>query len=534
MDALFVGWEDQENLGLRYVMSYLESQGFQTTLIPYAPGADEHVVRAALQFGDGPKLIGFSIIFQYNLREFGNLMNSLRRCGSRAHFTAGGHYPSLCPERTLRELPELDSLVRFEGEITAAELLKNLDRPETWSEIEGLAFRRGDDIVVNPPRALVNDLDMLPWPTRGDILQAVRGIPMAPMLASRGCLFNCSFCSIRQFYGSVSGRLRRSRSPEDVAAEMRALYDRRGVRLFLFQDDDFAAKTDHQRTWVERFLHALDTQNLTGKIGWKISSRVDDIEPEIMARCRDRGLLVVYLGVESGSVQGLKTLSKHVTVEQNLQAMRALRQLNIEFDMGFMLLDPDTTFATLHENLAFLREVAGLGGPPISFVKMLPLAGTPIETRLEREGRLTGDVVRRDYNFTDRRLDYYALWITVRFSNRNSSPDGLVETLRMAYFDHLVAQTFEREPWTADYGREVRSLIDLANDSALSTLEQSLELVEQCPDAASVAVRWRVLNEIAALDAAVQREIFTRLDSLTERYSPALCSFLRRTARTAA
>jgi radical SAM superfamily enzyme YgiQ (UPF0313 family) len=418
-------------------------------------------------------------------------------------------------------------VVRFEGEITTAELLENLDHPENWAAIQSLAFRRGAEIAVNPARPLVDDLDTLPWPKRGDILQAVRSIPMAPMLATRGCLFNCSFCSIRQFYGSAPGRTRRSRSPEDVAAEMRALCDRRGVRLFLFQDDDFAAKTPLQRAWVERFLLALDAEGLSGKIGWKISCRVDDIEPEIMARCRDRGLLVVYLGVESGSVKGLETLNKHVSVEQNLRAMRTLKSLNIEFDMGFMLLDPDTTFATTHENLAFLREVAELGGPPISFAKMLPLAGTAIEKRLAAEGRLTGDAVSPDYNFTDRRLDYYALWITLRFSNRNSSRDGLVETLRMAYFDHLVAQTFEREPWTTEYGRQVRSLIDLANDSGLATLERSLDLVEQCPDAESVAVRWRMLNEISARDSAVQREIFDRLDRLTERYSPALCSFLR-------
>jgi radical SAM superfamily enzyme YgiQ (UPF0313 family) len=515
-------------------MSYLEAKGYRTTLIPYAPNADERVVRTVLQAGDGPKLIGFSIIFQYNLGEFGNLMGALRRAGVRAHLTAGGHYPSLCPERTLRELPELDSVVRFEGEVTAGELLENVDCPEKWNGIQGLAFRQDGEIVINPARALVEDLDALPWPKRGDILQVVRGIPMAPMLASRGCLFNCSFCSIRQFYGAAPGPMRRSRSPQDVAAEMRALYDRRGVRLFLFQDDDFAAKTAQQRAWVDRFLLALNAEELTGKIGWKISSRVDDIEPEIMARCRDRGLLVVYLGVESGNVQGLTTLNKHATVEQNLRAMRTLRRLNIEFDMGFMMLDPDTTFATMRENLVFLRQVAELGGPPISFVKMLPLAGTAIETRLADEGRLTGDAIRRDYNFTDRRLDYYALWITLRFTNRNSHPDGLVETLRMAYFDHLVAQTFERPPWADEYGHEVRALIDLANGSALDTLERSLDVVEQCPDAESVAVRWRALNEISARDATIQREIFARLDRLTDRYSPALCSFLRGTERAAA
>lgn len=532
MDALLVGWEDQENLGLRYIAAYLESQGYRVRLVPYGPDEDDRVVEIALL--ERPKLIGFSIIFQYNLHEFGELMRSLRRAGVRAHFTAGGHYPSLCPERTMGELPELDSVVRFEGEVTTGVLLAYIDRPEEWRTIEGLVFRAGGEIVSNPARPLVEDLDSLPWPTRGDILQVARGIPMAPMLASRGCLFNCSFCSIRQFYSGAPGLRRRTRSPEDVAAEMRALYDSRGVRLFLFQDDDFAAKTGPQRAWVQRFLLALDAEGLTGKIGWKISCRVDDVEPDIMSGCRDRGLLAVYLGVESGNGAGLATLNKHATVEQNLCAMRTLRGVGVEFDMGFMLLDPGTTFASLRENIAFLRKVAELGGPPISFVKMLPLAGTAIEKRLAEEGRITGDPVRPDYNFMDRRLDYYALWITLRFTNRNSSANGLVETLRQAYFDHLVARAFEDAPWTAEYGREIRSLIDLANDSGLTTLEQSLDLAEHCPDAQSVALRWRLLNQISARDDAIQAEVIRRLDLVAENYSPTLHSALRRAAAAAA
>lgn len=153
----------------------------------------------------------------------------------------------------------------------------------------------------------------------------------------------------------------------------------------------------------------------------------------------------------------INTLNKHATVEQNLCAMRTLRGVGVEFDMGFMLLDPGTTFASLRENIAFLRKVAELGGPPISFVKMLPLAGTAIERRLVEEGRIGGDPVRPDYRYMDRRLDYYALWITVRFTKRNSSSNGLVETLRKAYFDHLVARAFENAPWTAEYGHEIRA-----------------------------------------------------------------------------
>jgi anaerobic magnesium-protoporphyrin IX monomethyl ester cyclase len=524
-DAVFVGWERQENLGLRHIMSYLEGEGFRVRLVPYAPGAEEGVVRAVS--GEDARLVGFSVIFQYNLRDYGELMKALRTAGVRSHLTAGGHYPSLRPQNTLREIPELDTVVCFEGELTARELLERLDQPETWGEIQGLAFRRDGEVVVNPARPLIEDLDSLPWAARGELLQSTRGIPMAPMLASRGCLFDCSFCSIRQFYGSAPGPLRRSRSPEDVVREMRYLFDARGVRLFLFQDDDFAANTQKQRDWVGRFLLALDREQLTGRIGWKISCRVDDIEPEIMARCADRGLLTVYLGVESGSVSGLKILNKRTTVEQNLRAMRILKETGVDADMGFMLLEPASTLESLRENVAFLRQVAGLGGPPLCFVKTLPLAGTAMEQRLAEEGRLTGDPLRPDYRFLDPRLDHYALWIALRFSQRNSAPNGLVETLRIAHFDQLVAGAFEPAPWTQEYRAELRRLIDLANESAISTLERTLEIVEECPDADSVALAWRYLNRISDEDAAVQASIFRELDWVLERYSPALCAVVR-------
>jgi radical SAM superfamily enzyme YgiQ (UPF0313 family) len=524
-DAILVGWERQENLGLRHILSYLEGEGYRVRLVPYAPGAEDKVVRAVCEAD--ARLVGFSVIFQYNLRDYGELMKALRKAGVESHFTAGGHYPSLRPENTLREIPELDTVVRFEGELTARELLERLDRPETWGEIQGLTFRRDGEVVVNPARPLIEDLDRLPWPARGEQVQSVRGIPMAPMLASRGCLFDCSFCSIRQFYGQAPGPLRRTRSPEDVAREMRYLFDARGVRLFLFQDDDFAAKTENQRDWVGRFLLALDRERLTGRIGWKISCRVDDIEPEIMTRCRDRGLLTVYLGVESGSASGLKTLNKHATVEQNLRSMRILKETGVDADMGFMLLDPGSTLESVRENVAFLREVADLGGPPICFVKTLPLAGTAMEKQLAEEGRLTGDPLRPDYRFLDPRLDHYALWITLRFSHRNSAPNGLVETLRIAHFDQLVARAFEPEPWTEEYGAKLRRLINHANESAISTLERTLEIVDECPDADSVALAWRYLDRISAEDAAAQARIFRELDWVLERYSPTLCGAIR-------
>jgi anaerobic magnesium-protoporphyrin IX monomethyl ester cyclase len=524
-DALFVGYENQENLGLRYIMAYLDSHGFRSELVPFNPGFPDRVIDAIKK--SCPDLIGFSIIFQYTLHEFGHLMETLRGMGINSHFTAGGHYPSLRPQSTLTELPALDSIVLFEGELTARELLCKLQHPRKWPSIQGLAFRRGAEVVINPLRPLVENLDILPWPRRGNIQQSARGLGAAPILASRGCLHNCSFCSIRQFYNSTPGTLRRSRSPRDVVAEMKSLYDNRGVRLFLFQDDDFAAKSLMQRRWVNGFLQSLKEAGLSREIGWKISCRVDDIDPEIMARCREHGLIVVYMGIESGNNQGLRTLNKHVSVAQNLDAMNTLKGLGLEFDLGFMLFDPDSTLESVRENLRFLREVAEIGGAPVAFVKMLPLAGTPIEKRLMDEGRLRGDAIRPDYDFLDQRLDYYALFVMLNFSDRNSHPDGLVEKLRQAYFDCIVAQNFEPEPWVENYQKDLKNLIDRANRSILDALEQTLDVVETLSDSKEVALAWPQLTSFADQENLVQQEIFAELDEVLENYSPELWKALK-------
>ena len=203
VDALLVGYERQENLGLRSIMAYLKAQGLHAVLVPFCPGNDESVLSAVQQHH--PRLVGFSLIFQYTLDEFGKLMRYLRANGVTAHFTAGGHFPSLRPKETLDLIPELDSIVRFEGEVTLLELLEHLEHPEMWKQIPGLAFRNGAETMITEPRPLIPDLDSLPLLYRDEPQQMGGGVKVAAMLGSRGCLFNCSFCSIRQFYGASKG-----------------------------------------------------------------------------------------------------------------------------------------------------------------------------------------------------------------------------------------------------------------------------------------------------------------------------------------
>ena len=119
---------------------------------------------------------------------------------------------------------------------------------------------------------------------------------------------------------------------------------------------------------------------------------------------RDAGLYLVYMGLESGNEEGLKTLHKQVTVEQNLRAVEILKQLGLLFEFGFMLFDPGSTLQSVRANLNFLRTILADGCAAAVFCRMLPYDGTPIKDELERTGRLKGDIIKPDYDFLDPRV----------------------------------------------------------------------------------------------------------------------------------
>ena len=222
-------------------------------------------------------MVGFSLIFQRMLTEFAALAKYLRLHGVTAHFTMGGHFPTIEYTKTLELIPELDTVVRHEGENTTLELYRQLDNPELWPKIKGIAFRKNSSVEVNPPRPLVEDLDSFPFPIRRAKAQRHRGLGICSILASRGCYYSCSFCSVRQFYGSAPGPRRRSRSPSNVAQEMEQLF-RNGIRIFKFVDDDLGMKTKLQQDWISEFAQELKRRDLARKILWRISNRVDELD----------------------------------------------------------------------------------------------------------------------------------------------------------------------------------------------------------------------------------------------------------------
>ena len=139
--ALLVGFQDQDNLGLRYLTSAVKMAGHEVDVATYQ--SDPEILLKRVR-NEKPDVIGFSLIFQYMAPDFGRVIATLREAGVSAHITLGGHYPSFDYEEVLTRISGLDSVVRYEGEVTLCALLSCLSRGQDWRNVEGIAYRLGD------------------------------------------------------------------------------------------------------------------------------------------------------------------------------------------------------------------------------------------------------------------------------------------------------------------------------------------------------------------------------------------------------
>jgi radical SAM superfamily enzyme YgiQ (UPF0313 family) len=370
--------------------------------------------------------------------------------------------------------PQLDSVVRFEGELTLLELVDSLGMGRDWRTIQGIAYRKNGEIVTTDLRPLIKDLDQLPFPDRDFIAQQILGRVVMPMLASRGCVRTCSFCSIHMFYRSAPGKVVRTRKPSEVVREMRFLHESQGITVFLFQDDDFPLFGPAWRRWAQEFVDELYRDGLAGQVVWKINCRADAVEEVLLSAMRDAGLFLVYMGLESGSEEGLKTLHKQITVEQNLRAVSILKQIHLRFEFGFMLLDPSSTFESVRENIHFLRTIVGDGSAAAGFSRMIPYDGTPIKDELAKTGRLIGDVINPGYDFLDPRLqEYYeALTKIVNVSGWVHGIESLSPQLCHAWNEvGVIERLFPPIPGFAEYADSVRQITSDANEILFRVME---------------------------------------------------------------
>jgi hypothetical protein len=201
------------------------------------------------------------------------------------------------------------------------------------------------------------------------------------------------------------------------------------------------------------------------------------VREEVLVPLIEAGLAHVYLGVEAGDADALKSLNKHIKPEIHFQAGKILRKLDLSFDFGFMLLEPWSTVSTVRNNLRFLREFCDGGYAVAGFCRTLPYVGTPMEQQMRAEGRLAGPALEADYHFLDPRLD--ALWdfSLMAFAGRNYGKDAIWDRLRGLLFEARL--DYPDRPHDPDFLAAARSLTHASNTLLLDIAEEAIDLIER-------------------------------------------------------
>ena len=319
-------------LGLAYIASSLIKRGFNAEIIDANAEclSQEKILEAVLH--KNPDVVGMGAVTP-TINDVGEICRKIKQKAPRIMTVVGGIHATLLPERTLRENPEIDFVIRGEGELSFPEFLAA--KESAYPGISGLAYRdaRNSRIVINDYERIKN-LDDLPFPRR-DILplksyHSFESDRFTTIMAMRGCPAGCIYCSVGKMFGSVI----RYRSEGSVIAEIEECCSRFNINYFAFLDDTFTFK----REWVEGLCRRLISSRLNSRIGWNCLTRADMLSEDLLRLMKNAGCRRVEIGIESGSEEVLAYLKKNLNQEQIRRAFALAKKVGLS-TMGFVILN---------------------------------------------------------------------------------------------------------------------------------------------------------------------------------------------------
>jgi hopanoid biosynthesis associated radical SAM protein HpnJ len=278
------------------------------------------------------------------------LVKKIRESNPKIKIAFVGPHVSVLPERSLKDCPEIDFVVRKEFDYAACEFANG----KPLEEILGISYLKNGSVVHAPDRPEVQDLDSLPHVTeiyRRDLDVTKYNVPFllypyVSLYTTRGCPAQCTFCLWPQ---TLSGHPWRKRSTDDVALEMaKAKEFWPNVREFFFDDDTF----NIQKVRTIELCSKLKPLKLT----WSCTSRVTT-DYETLKAMKEAGCRLLIVGYESGDPQILKNIKKGATVERARQFTKDCHKLGLVVHGDFILGLPGETHDTINTTIAFAKEL---------------------------------------------------------------------------------------------------------------------------------------------------------------------------------
>ncbi|MCK7538267.1 MAG: hypothetical protein MZV63_48595 [Marinilabiliales bacterium] len=194
---------------------------------------------------------------------------------------------------------------------------------------------------------------------------------------------------------------------------------------------------------------------------------------------KQHGLFLAFIGLEDGTDEGLARLNKGMTVSKNIEAVDILKNLDIGFDYGFLLFQPESTFKSLKENLEFLGTICGAGYTPFTVFKLLPCFQTRVERELREQGRIKGRPGYLDYDFMNAALDSCYKTVLACFASWMWSAEGMANLAKHARNYFAVNDHFGKSDASVKRRKEqFREILAESNHWMIGTMKSLFDLYE--------------------------------------------------------
>ncbi|ODS37489.1 MAG: hypothetical protein A7315_13425 [Candidatus Altiarchaeales archaeon WOR_SM1_79] len=301
----------RHHLGMAYIQAFLAKYGYNSKQVIPLPGSTlkecaEHLIATDAQ------IIGFSC-YDTNLYLIRSLASHIKRKMPSAIIVAGGPTATFSGETILTHIPEIDIVVRFEGEITTLEIVSHILKgtPDCLDDIKGISFRHNGSIVRTPDRAIFSsgegkerELDDLPSPYLEGILD---GTEDAGILTARGCTHNCTYCN----FAAMSRHTIRFHSVDRVINELKVIQSALGTKTgcpsmirIPVHDDAFTINTRRAKEickWIIKEGLGLNLYCMC---------RADNLDEELISLLKQAGFVDITFGLESAVPEVLRNIKK--------------------------------------------------------------------------------------------------------------------------------------------------------------------------------------------------------------------------------
>jgi radical SAM superfamily enzyme YgiQ (UPF0313 family) len=333
-------------LGIGYIAAVLEENDIDVKIIdgPALEIGWEDLENEIIKYS--PDIVGITALTPTINQALKSARIAKSAC-SDASVVLGGYHPTFTYQELLKN-DFVDSVVLGEGECTMLEIAKAARNGTSLREVKGIATRE----FITPPRPIIEDLDILPFPAR-HLLPMDRykilnmKLPTGTLISGRGCPYKCSFCSS----AAMHGHKLRMRSAENIVDEMEHLVDAHHAKMIAFMDDTF---TMNQKR-VEEVCSEIKNRDLD--LYWGCTARADTVSSKLLKKMKESGCITLFLGVESADQQHLDKLNKRITLDRIRRTFELTRELNLRTIASAVLGMPGDTKQSIEKTINFVKSL---------------------------------------------------------------------------------------------------------------------------------------------------------------------------------